>query len=119
MTERGFQVNYGPQTDRVQAAIARAAHEARAQLAELGWFGLSLEPGDVTRYEVFGVRRGIREFRIGFMAGDSGGGSAVVPRGSWLAADWLTISMGIENRHSAAVLADFLNVLFGHIEVTE
>lgn len=114
--QRGFQVDHGPASIRIHEGVSRAAYEAADQLSELGWFGMSLEPGDATHYEVFGVRNGLDRFRIGFMAGTDRGRSSVVARDVYLHWSYVQDTFELRNTHSAMVLADFLNVLFGHIE---
>ncbi len=116
MSDGTWQVDYGPKTERIRAELVRVAQWVHDQEYGYSTFGVELEPGDATHYEVFGVWRDVGQHWIGFMVGQDGGGSAVIPNNDWLYADWLAEALRIQNPHSARILADFLNVLFGHIK---
>lgn len=113
-----WQVSYPPRTDEIRRSLQQSAEHPITLLREQGWFSSILEPGDATHYECFVVRRDHRNCWVGFMSGDDRGGSAVLPIEHHLFAGYVKDKMGIENAHSAAILTDFLNVVFGHITAT-
>ena len=101
---------------KIHARIEKAALEAREQRAATGYVAAELEPGDVTHYEVSVVPYGTRNVRVGFGAGFERGGFAVLPTDYFLHWSYVQSKLGLDNEHSARVLADFLNALFGHTE---
>lgn len=103
-------------TWKVYEKIEKAALEAREQRAATGYVATELEPGDATHYEVSVVPYGTRNVRVGFGAGYELGGFAVLPTDHFLHWSYVQSKLGLDNEHSARVLADFLNALFGHTE---
>ncbi len=110
-----MQTDHGPSTAAILASLSETSTKIRGR-PDHSAFGVTFEPGDATHYEIFGVYRGMvggqELWWIGFMSGDDGGGSAVLPIDIWLHAGYVAQKLGIKNAHSATILADLLNLVF-------
>ncbi len=97
------------------AEIEDVAAIAAAEMRDRGAFMVVLEPGDATRYELFGVATASGSIAIGTTnlgwSGYTFAGGFNVPH--YVAEK---AHMDIANEHSAAVAADFINALFESLD---
>jgi len=112
-----YQTDYPPKTEEITGALDDFVLQVvMPQLREpMPSFCGTLEPGDGTHYEIFGMKKGIvgqqELWYIGFMSGDYLGRSAVLPFEHWMHVGYVQDKMMFRNEHTVRILADVINLI--------
>ena len=111
-----YQTEYPSKTEEITEALEDFVTSTIMPQWHKRWsFDGTVEPGDGTHYEIFGVLKGKvggqELWWIGFMSGDYRGRSAVLPMEFWLNWGYVQEKMNFENTHTTRILTDILNLI--------